>query len=68
MAAEPSVSAEPTLTRETVPVAWFVSVWMVSMPPISRVAAAATVTADVSAIRSLPKVASVPAETTVAPV
>ena len=43
------------------------TVWMVSVPPICSVAPEETVTAEVSAMRSLPEVASVPAETVVAP-
>ena len=50
------------------PAASFVMVWIVSLPPISRLAPAAIVTTDASTMRSLPEVANLPALTFVGPV
>ena len=67
MLAEPIVSLEPGLTRETTLVAAVPTVWMVSSPPISSVAPPAMVTPDVVERRLSPVVASLPALTVVAP-
>ena len=69
-AEEPVTRFDPAFGRVMVPASAAVRtiVWIVSTPPMLSVAPVATVVADVSAIRSSPEVASVPAEIVDAPV